>query len=89
MSIAMEWDDVPLVLTLEQVADLLQTGRTATYEAYRAGQIPGFRVGRKLRFARESVRLVVEGAVRPVESSLQTNRHATGLGAQTRVGVRP
>ncbi len=63
MSIPMEWDDVPLVLTLEQVADLLQTGRTATYEAYRAGQIPGFRVGRKLRFARETVRQVVEGGL--------------------------
>lgn len=57
-----DWNDLPLVLTLEQVARVLQTGRTATYEAYRIGRLPGFGVGRKLRFARVAIkRAVVDG----------------------------
>ena len=58
----LDWNDLPLVLTLEQVARVLQTGRTATYEAYRTGSLPGFKVGRRLRFAREAIRrAVVDG----------------------------
>jgi excisionase family DNA binding protein len=57
-----DWDTLPLVLTLEQVAEVLHVSRTSAYEAHRRGQIPGaFKIGRRLRFSREAVRRAVEG----------------------------
>lgn len=57
-----EWDALPLVLTLDQVANLLGVSRTSAFEAHRRGQVPGgFRVGRRLRFGREAVRAYIEG----------------------------
>lgn len=42
-----------LTYTVEQVADLLGTGRTATYDAVARGQIPGvLKVGRRLLISR-------------------------------------
>ncbi len=58
------WDEMPLVLTLEQVAAVMNVSRTSAYEAHRRGQVPGaFRIGRRLRFSREAVRRAVEGGV--------------------------
>lgn len=36
------------VLTVEEVAAILGTKRTATYDAVRRGQIPSLRLGRRL-----------------------------------------
>ena len=36
-------------LTVDEVAEVIGTGRTATYDAIRRGQIPSFRVGRFVR----------------------------------------
>ena len=56
------WDEMPLVLTLEQVAAVMHVSRTSAYEAHRRGQVPGaFRIGRRLRFSREAIRRAVEG----------------------------
>lgn len=60
-----------VVLTLEEEVAALQTGRTATHEAYRSGPLPGFKVGRKLRFSREAVRRLAEGSG-PKESAVST-----------------
>lgn len=58
------WGDLPLVLTLEQVAEVLGVSRTSAYEAHRRGQVPGaFRIGRRLRFSREAIRRAVEGGI--------------------------
>jgi excisionase family DNA binding protein len=73
----LDWNDLPLVLTLEQVARVLQTGRTATYEAYRQGRLPGFKIGRRLRFAREAIRRAV-GAGEPTEEAAHTLTAAGG-----------
>jgi excisionase family DNA binding protein len=35
-------------LRVEEVATILRTGRSATYEAVRRGEIPSIRVGRRL-----------------------------------------
>ena len=57
------WDALPVILTLEQVAAVLGVGRTAAYEAHRRGQLPGgFFVGRRLRFPREAIRRWAGGA---------------------------
>jgi excisionase family DNA binding protein len=44
-----EFDALPLMLRVEDVMRALDTGRTATYEAIRAGEIPSFRIGRSVR----------------------------------------
>lgn len=36
-------------LTVDEVAEIIGTGRTATYDAIRRGEIPSFRVGRFVR----------------------------------------
>lgn len=44
----------PLLLTVQEVADLLRTTRAAIYAAVERGQLPGvIRLGRSLRFRRE------------------------------------
>jgi excisionase family DNA binding protein len=40
--------DMPHTLTVEETADLLRLGRSATYEAVRRGEIPSLKVGRRL-----------------------------------------
>jgi|COG998Drversion2_1049125.scaffolds.fasta_scaffold67497_2 excisionase family DNA binding protein len=37
-----------VVLTIEEVADLLRLGRTTTYEAVRRGEIPARRLGHRI-----------------------------------------
>lgn len=46
---------LPFTLTVEEAADVLRVGRTAAYEAVRAGQVPAIRVGRKLRVPRAAL----------------------------------
>jgi excisionase family DNA binding protein len=45
----------PLVLTVEQAAELLQIGRTAAYEAVHRGDLPAVRIGRSLRVPRHQL----------------------------------
>jgi len=44
------------VYTVEEVAKVLRTGRSATYEAVRRGEIPSIRVGRFYRIPASFVR---------------------------------
>ena len=47
---------LPLILTVEQLAVLLQLPRSTTYEKLGTGEIPGkFRIGRHLRVRRDAV----------------------------------
>jgi excisionase family DNA binding protein len=43
-------------LTVEEVAEILGTGRTATYDAVKRGEIPSIRVGRKFLIPTNAVR---------------------------------
>lgn len=45
----------PLVLTVAQLEDALQLGRTRTYELIRSGEIPVLRVGRLIRVSRAAL----------------------------------
>jgi excisionase family DNA binding protein len=46
----------PLVLTVEEAAKVLRIGRTAMYDAVRAGEVPGvIRVGRSIRISRHAL----------------------------------
>lgn len=43
------FDDLPPTLSVEEAAELVGVGRNAAYRAAHRGDIPAFRVGRKLR----------------------------------------
>jgi excisionase family DNA binding protein len=45
-------EQLPLVLTVPEVAELLRISRGAAYEAVRAGEIPHVRLGRTIRISR-------------------------------------
>ena len=45
----MATDSARKAYTVEEVAEVLGTGRTATYDAVRRGEIPSIRIGRFYR----------------------------------------
>lgn len=49
------WDDVPLVLSSQQVANLLGIHRNTVKLLYDEGKLKGFEVGRLLKFNRADV----------------------------------
>ena len=49
------FDDLPLVLRVEDLMSALDIGRNAAYELVRSGQIRSVRVGRKLRIPKQAV----------------------------------
>ena len=54
------WDELPLLLTVEEFARVARLGRTAAYDAVRRGDIPSVRIGRSLRIPREELRRLTE-----------------------------
>ncbi|HVC40455.1 MAG TPA: helix-turn-helix domain-containing protein [Candidatus Saccharimonadales bacterium] len=48
-------EEAPLLLTVRDVEQQLQLGRTRTYELLRAGEIPAIRIGRVLRVPRDAL----------------------------------
>ena len=51
-----ECNTLPQVLTVNEVALLLRVNRNTVYELFRLGEIPGGRrVGRSIRFSRDTV----------------------------------
>jgi excisionase family DNA binding protein len=47
--------ELPLVLTVEEAAEVLRIGRSACYEGVRRGEIPSVRIGRTLRVPRQAL----------------------------------
>lgn len=45
--------ELPPVLTVEEAAALLRIGRSAAYVAVANGEIPSFRLGRRIRIPRD------------------------------------
>ena len=52
----------PLTYTVDETAKLLNTGRTATYEAIHRGEIPAIRIGRFFRVPRVALMRILEFA---------------------------
>lgn len=48
-------DDVPAILTVAQVAAVLQTGKNQTYALINSGQLKAFMVGRSRRVPKEAL----------------------------------
>ena len=71
------FDDLPLVLRVEDLMPILGIGRNAAYELIRCGQIRSVRVGRQIRVPKEAVAEFLAGhkeTNRPGEDALQTKR---------------
>lgn len=47
-------DDLPLVLTISQVSEILVIGENSAYDLIRSGAIKSFRVGRQIRVSKSA-----------------------------------
>jgi len=58
-----------MLLTVKDLEEELQLGRTRTYELVRSGDLPVIRIGRAVRIPREALRQWVEAQVAGVQPS--------------------
>lgn len=49
-------ENLPLVLTVDETAKILQLGKATVYELVRCGRLRSLRVGRKIRVPGEALR---------------------------------
>ena len=49
------YDDIPLVMTVENLMPILLVGRNTAYELVRSGEIKSIRVGRQIRITRDAL----------------------------------
>jgi len=54
-------ESLPDILTIEQVARYLGVGRNTAYDAVARGQIPAFRVGRRLLVSKVALQRLAHG----------------------------
>lgn len=50
-----DFNDLPIVLTVSQVAQVLNLGRDTTYDLVRSGRIHSFRAGRQYRVTKAAL----------------------------------
>ena len=48
-------NELPIVLRVEDLMQVLDIGRTTAYELLRSGKIPSIRVGKQIRIPKQSV----------------------------------
>ena len=49
------YDDIPLIMTVEDLMPILLIGRNTAYELVRSGEIKSIRVGRQIRITRDAL----------------------------------
>ena len=49
------YEQLPLVLSIDQLTEVLEIGKNCAYDLVRCGQIQSIRVGNKIRIPKESV----------------------------------
>lgn len=49
------FDDIPVLLSIEDLQDILNIGRTKAYELIRSGQLRSIRIGRLVRIAKSDL----------------------------------
>ncbi|MGO5050752.1 helix-turn-helix domain-containing protein [Dysosmobacter sp. Sow4_B12] len=49
------FSDLPLVLTVPQLADVLNIGRNSAYDIIRSGRIKSIRIGHQIRISRTAL----------------------------------
>ena len=55
-------DDLPMVLRVSEVAEVLRVDPDTVYSMVRRGELPVIRVGRVFRFSRDQLMQFVEGS---------------------------
>lgn len=58
----MKTDNIPLLLTVHDLASLLRIGRNAAYQLVKDGTVRSIRVGRSIRIPREALLQFLESA---------------------------
>ena len=48
-------DELPLILTVEDVQNILRIGRNTAYGLARSGQLPSIRIGRQVRITKDAL----------------------------------
>ncbi len=61
-------DDLPTVMTADEVAALLRVDRKTVYDAVKDGTLPALRLRKVIRFCREEVLQFLRGSTRPRSS---------------------
>lgn len=64
-------DELPLMLTVDEAAEVLRIGRNSAYAAVAEGAIPSVRIGRIIRIPRTGLAAIVhehDGTATPPES---------------------
>lgn len=49
------YDDIPLIMKVEDLMPILLIGRNTAYELVRSGKIQSIRVGRQIRISRDAL----------------------------------
>ena len=49
------YDDIPLIMTVEDLMPILLIGRNTAYDLVRSGEIKSIRVGRQIRIPRDAL----------------------------------
>lgn len=57
-----KYEELPLVLSVEEMAKVLKIGRNTAYEMVRCRRVKSVRIGRQIRIPKESVRTLITGA---------------------------
>ena len=56
-------EELPLVLTVEDLMSVLEIGRNSAYELARSGQLRTIRVGKQIRIPRDAIAAFLSGPV--------------------------
>ena len=57
---ALDFDDLPEVMTAAETMAALRLGRGAFYRLVRSGDIPAIKLGRSLRFSKQALRKIID-----------------------------
>ena len=56
------WDELPMVLRVEDLMPILGIGRSNAYALVRSGQMRSIRIGHQFRIPREAIQEFLDGA---------------------------
>lgn len=54
------YDDLPLCLSVKQVAEILGIGRNTAYELVRSGKLQSIRTGRQFRISKDALKAFLD-----------------------------
>jgi len=66
----LSFDDIPLVLTVEELMPILQIGRNTAFDLVHSGQIRSIRAGRQIRILKHDLRQFLEGGTAGIAADM-------------------